>query len=281
VSVRIDAHQHFWRPERGDYGWLTPDLEGLYRDFGPHDLAPLLTRAGVARTIVVQAAPTLSETRFLLEIARATGFVAGVVGWVDLEAPDAADVLAKLAGDRLLRGVRPMIQDIPDPDWMLHPALEAPLRSLSELGLVFDALVRPAHLPNLRRLLDRHPELRVVIDHGAKPDIAAGALAPWAEHMSGLARDTSACCKLSGLMSEAGHDPSLERIRPFAEHLLAAFGPERLLWGSDWPVLTLAGDYETWWEMTQRLLEPLAGADRDRILGGTAARCYRIEEESR
>ncbi len=280
MSGYVDAHQHFWTLSRGDYGWLTPDLEPLYRDFGPGDLRPLLAEAGIARSVVVQAAPTVAETRFLLALADEVEFVAGVVGWVDFEAPDAAATIAGLAQNPALVGLRPMIQDIPDPGWMLRSGLSAAFEQMSASRLVFDALVRPAHLPNLRRLLDRHPDLRVVIDHAAKPDIAGGALEPWARELEGLAHGTDACCKLSGLVSEAGDDPSCARIAPYAERLLALFGAERLLWGSDWPVLTLACGYADWREMTARLLEPLAPKERDAILGGTAERCYGLEGRS-
>ena len=274
MTERVDAHQHFWTLSRGDYAWLTPDLESLYRDFGPADLAPLIARAGVGRTIAVQAAPTLSETRFLLGLAEETAFIAGVVGWVDFAAPDAAATIVELAKNPALLGLRPMIQDIPDPDWMLGPRLAGAFEQLIGSGLVFEALVRPAHLPNLRRLLERYPDLRAVIDHGAKPDIAGGALEPWARELESLARGSTAFCKLSGLVTEAGDDASTARIAPYAERLLAAFGPERLIWGSDWPVVTLACSYQDWCEMTERLLASLDPKERAAILGGTAERCY-------
>ena len=269
----VDAHQHFWRLERGDYAWLTPELAPLYRDFEPADLAPLLSAAGVERSVVVQAAPTPEETRFLLSMAKTTSFIAGVVGWVDLAAPDACDELTTLALDAGLVGIRPMLQDLAEPDWILRDELAPALEQLADLGLVFDALVRPVHLPYLRRLLDRHPRLRVVVDHGAKPDIASGEFEPWAREIAGLAADSDACCKLSGLLTEAA-EPSLDGIRPWAEHLLTTFGPERLLWGSDWPVLGLASDYAEWWEISQRLLDPLAEEERRAVLGGNASRCY-------
>jgi len=270
----IDAHQHFWKLARGDYGWLTPDLAPLYRDFLPGDLDPLRRAANIEASVLVQAAATSDETRFLLEIAEATPWVAGVVGWVDLEAPDAADQLAALAERPVLRGIRPMIQDIADPDWMLSPALDAPLRALPELGLRFDALVKPPHLANLARLLERHPGLRVVIDHGGKPDIRAGVFQGWAEDMTRLARDTDCCCKLSGLVTEAAQDWTDEALRPYVDHLLERFGPERLVWGSDWPVVELAGGYAAWRAASLRLLRGLDASARAGVLGGNARRFY-------
>jgi L-fuconolactonase len=276
---RIDAHQHFWRLGRGDYGWLTPALAPIYRDFEPTDLAPLLARTGIDGTILVQAAPTVAETRFLLELAAATPFVAGVVGWAPLDAPDAADVVAELAGDPRLRGLRPMLHDLPDVDWMLRPALAAGLRAMAALDLTFDALVRPIHLPNLRRLLARHPDLRVVIDHGAKPDIAGGPhgpWAPWADDMAHLARDTRAWVKLSGLVTEDGSAWSVERLRPYVDHLLHHFGPDRMIFGSDWPVVTLRAGYGEWLAAAEALLGGLERSARDQVLGLNAIACYRL-----
>jgi L-fuconolactonase len=274
---RIDSHQHFWSLERGDYDWLTPGLTPLYRDFGPEDLAPHLEATGIEHTILVQAAPTVAETGFLLSIAERTDFVAGVVGWVDLSASDAPDTIADLASNGYLRGVRPMIQDIPDVDWVLSADLEPGLHALIDTGLTFDALVNPAHLPNLRALLSRHPDLEVVIDHGAKPSIARAEFEPWARDLAEIARDSSAACKLSGLVTEAGPNCSFDTLRPYLDHLFEYFGPERLMWGSDWPVVNLAGGYGAWWKMTERTLEPLDAKARAAVLGGTAARFYGID----
>ncbi len=174
----IDAHQHFWRIARGDYGWLTPALAAIYRDFGPADLAPILARHGIDATILVQAAPTVAETRFLLDLAGETPFVAGVVGWAPFAAADAADRIARLAEEPKLVGLRPMVQDEADDDWLIRPALGPAFDAMIAHGLVFDALVLPRHLPRLLRVLERHPDLVVVVDHGAKPRIRDGALAP-------------------------------------------------------------------------------------------------------
>lgn len=274
--MRIDAHQHFWRLERGDYGWLTPDLRPIHRDFLPADLAPLLARADVGGTVLVQAAPSVAETEFMLDLASQTPFVKGVVGWVDFEAEEAAQEIARLAKDLMLVGLRPMIQDIPDDEWMLRPALVPAFDALVAHDLTFDALTLPRHLPHLRRLLARKPEMRVVIDHASKPLIAQREIKGWAEDMSGLARDTNAFCKLSGLVTEAGDDWSVEALRPYVDHLLETFGPERLIWGSDWPVCTLATSYDAWVEATDTLLGDLTGAERAAILGETAARAYHL-----
>jgi L-fuconolactonase len=275
--MQIDAHQHFWRVDRGDYGWLTPDAHGVIcRDFGPDELAPLIAAAGVERTVLVQAAPTAAETEFLLEIAHATPFVAGVVGWADFEAPDAAERIRAMAADEALLGLRPMLQDLADDAWILRPALAAALDAMEAVGLTFDALVTPRHLPHLARLLERRPELKVVIDHGAKPDIAAGALTDWAGAMRAIARDTGAVCKLSGLVTEAGAGWTADQLTPFVDGLLEAFGPARLMWGSDWPVVNEAGGYAAWRAAAAALTARLGAEDRGRIFGGTASAFYGI-----
>jgi L-fuconolactonase len=276
MALQVDSHQHFWSVARGDYGWLTPEQEVLYRDFVPADLEPLIRDAGVQRTVLVQAAPTVEETRFLLDIARDTAWVAGVVGWVDMEATDAPDRLGGLASDAAVKGIRPMIQDIPDVDWMLGKSLEPALRALVELDLAFDALVKPPQLPNLLRLLERHPDLRVVVDHGAKPDIAGGVLEPWASDLARIADETAACCKLSGLATEAGDGWKPESLKPYMDRLLECFGPERLMWGSDWPVVNLAGGYAAWRRASERYLSRLPAPARDAILGGNAAHFYKL-----
>jgi L-fuconolactonase len=273
----IDAHQHFWRLSRGDYGWLTPNLDVLYRDFEPPDLLPLMQGAGVERSVVVQAAPSVAETRFLLGLADTTEWIGGVVGWIEMASGDAVETLEALATHRALRGVRPMIQDIPDPDWMLGDALTPAFEALERCGLVFDALVTPVHLPRLGSLLKRHPALTVVVDHGAKPDIAGGGTETWARDIARIAGDTAACCKLSGLVTEAASDWDDAALRPYVDHLLDCFGPERLLWGSDWPVVELAGGYAAWREASLRLLAGLSADQSAAILGGNAARIYRLD----
>ena len=275
--MQVDAHQHFWRVARGDYGWLTSAAHSaICRDFGPDDLRPLLGAAEVERTVLVQAAPTLAETEFLLELATATPFVAGVVGWADFEAPGAAATIEKLARDSALIGLRPMLQDLADDAWILRPALAPALDAVRAAGLRFDALVTPRHLPHLARFLRGRPDLRVVIDHGAKPDIAHGALENWADAVRAIANDTGAFCKLSGLVTEAGEGWTEAQLKPFVEVLIEAFGPGRLMWGSDWPVVNEAGGYGAWRAAAEALTAQLSAADRARIFGGTAAAFYGI-----
>ncbi|MEO9525829.1 amidohydrolase family protein [Roseibium sp.] len=272
--MRLDGHQHFWKLARADYGWLTAELAPLYRDFVPDDLAPVLGRLGIEGTILVQAAPTVAETRFLLDLARQNDFIKGVVGWADFEAADAPDQIATLASDPKLVGLRPMIQDITDPDWMLHSRLDPAYRALVDADLVFDALTLPQHLPNLLRLAERHADLRMVVDHGSKPRIADGDFEDWAADMKTIASNTSAVCKLSGLVTEAGDNWTLDDLRPYVGHLLETFGPDRLIWGSDWPVCTLACSYDEWARITDDLLQDLGASEREAVMGATAARVY-------
>lgn len=270
----IDAHQHFWQLARGDYAWLTPELKPLYRDFMPDDLRPHLAQSCVEGTVLVQAAPTVSETEFLLEIADNTPFVLGVVGWVDFEAPTAASDIARLATHPKLVGLRPMIQDIADDDWMLSPGLTPAFEAMIDADLTFDALVLPRHLSRLRQLLSRHPKLRCVIDHGAKPEIAHGQFAGWATDIAALANETGAYCKLSGFLTEAGDNWTPTDVVPYIEQLLKTFEPQTLVWGSDWPVLTLASDYGTWIDMARALI-PSQRA-REAIFGTNAVELYKL-----
>ncbi len=275
--MRIDAHQHFWQLKRGDYDWLRPDLVPLYRDYLPDDLRPVIDSHNIDRTILVQAAASTKESEFLLKLSDDNSFIGGVVGWVDLESADCIPTLETLSRHSRFVGIRPMIQDMADPDWMLRPSLDPAFRFLSSRGLVFDALVRPVHLQNLLSLTDRYPELPVVIDHAAKPDIAAGGRSGWSDDLVEIARSTTANCKLSGLVTEAGDQVSIEAIRPYVDVILDAFGPERIMWGSDWPVLKLAAEYDEWVAMTEALLAGANDAARDRIWGGTACEFYSIQ----
>ncbi|UFN50590.1 amidohydrolase family protein [Roseomonas sp. OT10] len=274
--MRVDAHQHYWSLARGDYGWLTADLANIHRDFGPQDLVPHLARHGLDGTVLVQAAPTEAETRWLLDLARDEPTVLGVVGWTELEGPMAAGRVAALAAEPKLVGLRPMAHDLPDPDWLARPSLDPALREMAAAGLVFDALVRPAQMPAMLRLLDRHPDLQVVLDHGGKPPIARGEWQPWAGLATKAAAHARCACKLSGLLTEAAPGAEVEALRPWVGHLLDTFGPDRLMFGSDWPVLELAAGYADWVGMVEELLAPLPAEAQTAVMGRTAMRVYRL-----
>ena len=278
--MSIDAHFHCWQLARGDYGWLNaiarPALAPICRDVAVNDWQALSAPHGVTGGVLVQAAPTEAETDFLLAQADANPAVFGVVGWVDLLAADAPARIKTLALHPRLKGLRPMLQDMEDARWILQAALAPALRAMSDCGLVFDALVKSIHLPHILTLALRYPELRLVIDHAAKPDIAAGEWPPWADCIAQLATETDAMCKLSGLLTEASQSTPPDAVRPWGEHVLSCFGPDRLVWGSDWPVLELAGSYAQWWEQTQQLLAPLSVQEQAAVMSENARRLYRL-----
>ncbi|MCC8618831.1 amidohydrolase family protein [Xanthomonas vesicatoria] len=275
---RIDAHLHFWHLARGDYDWLTPALAPLYRDFAPHDVDDALDAAGVGSVVVVQAAATEAETCYLFELARDEPRIAGVVGWVDFAAPDAAARIGALvrAGGGLLKGLRPMVQDIADAQWLAGADLDAAFDAMLAHDLAFDALIRAVHVPALQARLKRHPQLRVVIDHGGKPQIAAGEFVAWAAGMAALAQHPNVHCKLSGLLTEAAPGAGMDALEPYVAHLFARFGAQRLLWGSDWPVLTLRADYAQWFDLAQQLVTRHAAEHADAVFGDNARTFYRL-----
>ncbi|WP_144150840.1 amidohydrolase family protein [Paraburkholderia sp. BCC1885] len=279
--MQIDAHQHFWNPARGDYGWLTPELTQLYRTFEPADLAPLRERAGVQRTVAVQAAPTVEETRYLLDLARGDASIAGVVGWVPMLLRDAPALLAELARHPQFKGIRPMLQDLPDDDWIANPDLAPAVEALIEHDLAFDALIFTRHVAPFETFAKRFPTLRIVIDHGAKPPIRAGNVGrggwqSWADGITRLAKLPHVHCKLSGLATEAASGWTEATLQPYVDHLLQSFGPARLMWGSDWPVLNLNGDYLLWHSVANSLLAGLSDAQREAVFGANAAAFYRL-----
>jgi L-fuconolactonase len=275
--MRIDAHHHLWTLVRGDYGWLTPELAPIYRDFSLADLTPHLSAAAIDGTILVQAAPTEGETAFLLDIADNADVVRGVVGWTDFDAADGEVRIDALAERKLLVGLRPMVQDIPDDDWLLRPELAILLAAMARHDLIFDALVLPRHLPRLLHVVDSHPDLQFVLDHCAKPRLSTGEIATWRRDIALLAERPNIVCKLSGLSTEAAPNWQIVDLRPAVDHVLGCFGPQRLLWGSDWPVVNLAGGYERWFAATQILLANLSADEKEAIFGGNAARTYLLK----
>ncbi len=275
----IDAHFHAWQLARGDYGWLTPELASIYRDVQVSDWQTHARAWGITGGVLVQAAPTAAETAYLLQQAQRHPEVLGVVGWIDMLAPDALAQVAQCAAQPRLKGLRPMLQDLSDPDWILQPAVQPVLAAMARHGLVFDALILPVHLPRMLALTQAHPDLTVVVDHGAKPVIDLQALPHWAEAMAQLARHSDPArvvCKLSGLWTEAPKGQPVQAVRPWCDALLAIWGPQRLLWGSDWPVLELAGGYDAWRFLSLDVLSPLAEPERQAVLGGNARRIYQL-----
>ena len=240
----IDAHQHFWRISRGDYHWMTPTMPLLARDYLADDLRPHLRKAGVARTVLIQAAATEAETDFLLELASRTDFVAGVTGWLDLGDRGFPQRLAHYRRHPKFVAVRPMLQDLKDDAWILGPVVLGNLHHLAELKFPFEFLTFPRHLPHVLRALEETPALHAVVDHLSKPPIASGALEPWATLMKRVADFPGVHCKLSGMVTEADHAGwSPDSLAPYVDHVVDVFGADRLLFGSDWPVCRLAAEY--------------------------------------
>jgi L-fuconolactonase len=276
----VDAHHHVWDLAVRDPAWLKdPRLAPIHRTFTTADLRPLATAAGVRATVLVQTLALAEETDELLALADGDDLVAGVVGWVDLGAPDVADrVAALLDGPHgaALRGVRHLVQDEPDDDWLARPDVLRGLRAVGEAGLVYDLLTFPRQLPAAVRAVSATPGLVFVLDHCSKPPIASGALEPWAGELRALARLPNVVCKLSGLVTEAAPDWTVADLRPYAEVVLDAFGPARLMVGSDWPVCLLAAGYDTVVATALGLIGSLSPAERAEVTTGTATRVYQL-----
>ncbi len=279
---RIDAHQYYWNPARGDYRALIRD-EALERPFLPADLRPEMAEHGVSKTVLIQAAPTLEETEYLLGIADATPSVAAVVGWVNFEDAARMGALERLAAHPKFIGVRPMIAHQQDPAWMLREDVQWAFEALVDLDLTLDAMVGPEHLDNLRTILGHYPDLRCVIDHCARPAIAdfdndPKAFRDWSMAMTRLAEETSAHVKLSGLIDLAGPDWEVADLRPVAEHVLTRFGAGRVMWGSDWPFVRRNGGYDAWMEAALDLTGALSPGERDAVFATTAKRFYGLRD---
>ncbi|QFT33055.1 Amidohydrolase [Labrenzia sp. THAF82] len=275
----VDAHQHFWTLARGDYAWPNESVAPIFKDFGPQDLEPLLVAAGVDRTVLVQATDSVDETRFLLDLAGKSDRIAAVVGWVDFASNAAVNTVQDLAKNPLLKGLRPMLQGIEQSDWILQDAAEAVLTQMVSADLRFDALVQPRHLPHLFELAKRHPGLSIVVDHLAKPEMGEGREPDhlWRTGMESLAARPNVYCKLSGMVTEIGPDWKLQDLQPFAKTILECFGPDRVMFGSDWPVVNLASDYASWLTAARSLLSGLSESDVSKIMGGTARKFYGID----
>jgi len=273
----IDAHVHLWRLSRGDNIALDASMTAIYRDREPQDLKPRLEAAGVSRVVVVQAAETLAETLFTVGLARKFAWIAGVVAWVEPGSPAIEEEAAALAWNPIVKGVRPVRDDNRSIAWMLDARLGRGWRALSDNGLSLDILVQNwREIPLSVRLAESLPDLSIVLDHCGKPDIAGGAFDPWATHIDALAALPNVVCKLSGLMNCAGVGAGRADVEPYANHVLQAFGANRVMWSSDWSPLDLASDYVTWKRVSDEILAALPSAERDAVMAGVATRVYRL-----
>ena len=253
---------------------MPKDNRILYRDYEPDDLKPLLDEVGIKQTIVVQADDNVAETEFLLDLADKNDWIVGVVGWVDLEHANAVNEIDRLASHPKLVGIRPMIQDIPDVRWMLKPEIAPGLNEMAEHHLTFDALVKPVHLMALQAFLGSYPHLRVVVDHLAKPTFQAEAFSDWSENLAAIARHENVYCKVSGLLTEAPAGARYATLVPYLDVATNSFGPERLLFGSDWPVVNLAGSYGGWVQMIKQYCLETGRADWSKLCHSNVIAAY-------
>lgn len=276
---RIDAHHHFWQLGKYHYPWITDETPALQHDFGPAQLRPLLGRHAIGSTVLVQTIASLDETGWFLELSQQNPWIAGVVGWVDLRDAGVGrvlDGLLKQYGRRLV-GARHNLHDEPDDRWILQEEVQRGLKEVAHHGLAYDLLIRPRHLPVVLHVVQKTPQLRFVVDHAAKPPIAERGWEDWADGIQALARHEHVYCKLSGLITEADHrrwQPS--DLRPYIDHVLSAFGPERIMFGSDWPVCLLAGTYDDVVAALEENLAQLSDNERGWIFGRTAEHVYQL-----
>lgn len=281
ISI-IDAHQHFWNPERGEYGWLSGPYAPLRRVFTPDDLQPELVKASVGATVVVQTWASVEETRAFLALTQKVPYIAGVVGWLDLTAPyirEEIEALKAGPGGHRLVGIRHQVHDEPDENWLRRDVVLRGIEEVARAGLTYDLLLKPRELPAAFYAVHHLPQVRFVIDHIAKPDIRGGGFSLWAERMAPFADERShVWCKLSGMVTEADWEswqPS--DLKPYIDEVLRLFGPSRCMYGSDWPVCRVAGGYGRWLAALKQCIAPLPSEDQAQILARSAVEAYHLD----
>lgn len=278
----VDSHHHFWTPDRHDYSWMAgAEMDPIRRSFGPADLRPQLTEAGVDYSVLVQTVPSVAETREFMAVAERTRFVAGVVGWVDLTDDGIGATLEELRAQPYgasLVGIRHQVHDERDAQWLLRPDVQRGLAAVRDAGLAYDILIRPRELPAALEMARSFPDMRLVVDHLAKPPIASGKIDEWEAQMEPYRELAHVCCKLSGMVTEADWTSwKPADLRPYVERVIDIFGPERVMYGSDWPVCLLAGSYGAVKRALEEVLPPLSADDRAAVFGGNAIRFYGLD----
>lgn len=278
MTERIDAHHHLWRYSKEEYGWIGPGMEEIARDFLPDGLESELGACGVSGSVVVQARQTLDETEWLLMLAERSAWIRGVVGWAPIADRHFPADLEKLRTSNKLKGLRHIIQAEPDDEFILRQDFNAGIKALGGSGLVYDILIYDRHLPAAIRFVDRHPNQVFVLDHLAKPRIKERVLEPWRTNLLELGKRENLYCKLSGMVTEADWaDWAASDLRPYVHAALEAFGPARLMFGSDWPVCLLASSYDRWYRTAEDLLSELSESEKKLVLGAVAARIYSLD----
>jgi L-fuconolactonase len=275
--TKLDAHHHLWQYNTQDYGWITDQMSVLRRSFTPSDLKAQLDANGITGSIAVQARQILDETTFLLAAAASHSFIKGVVGWVPLIDPKVEADLERFAQDKRLRGVRHILQDETDEHYILRPDFNRGIRTLKKFHLAYDILIFERHLPQTIEFVDKHPDQRFIVDHLAKPRVRYNAVSPWREHMFELAKRPHVYCKISGLATEGDHAKwTKEHLRTYMDVVLQAFGPKRVMFGSDWPVCLLAIKYGQWVALVSEEIAGLSLSEQDRIWSETAVEAYQL-----
>lgn len=277
---KIDAHHHFWKYDPVEYNWITDEMSTIRRNFGPEDLQREMAAAGISGAISVQARQTPEETHALLNYADRNEFIRGVVGWAPLIHPGVAEIIAKLASNRKLRALRHVLQDERDPNYMLREDFNRGIATLLQFRLTYDILIYERHLPQTIQFVDKHPTQVFVVDHFAKPRVKAREISPWRERMQELAKRPNVYCKLSGLVTEADyHNWREEQLQPYFETVVESFSPQRLMFGSDWPVCLVATTYRNWVDIVVRVTSKLSESEQQQIWSGTAQRAYQLQSE--
>jgi L-fuconolactonase len=278
VAAKIDAHHHLWRYNATEYGWLTDEMKAMRRDFLPKDLMAELAGAGIDGTVAVQARQTLDETRWLLDLADECEAIRGVVGWAPIAGEDFPGVMEEFEHRTKLKGLRHVIQAEPDENYILRADFNAGIEAMQGSGLVYDILIYDRHLPQTIEFVDQYPDQVFVLDHIAKPQIAAALMEPWSENLHELALRKNVWCKVSGLVTEAEWKSwNIETLRPYLDTVVDAFGANRLMAGSDWPVCLVATEYKAWFEVLRSYFAAFSDSERDAIFGGTATQVYGLE----
>lgn len=275
--MKIDSHHHFWKYNKKEYGWMDERMARIRRDFLPADLKREIDRAGIDGVVSVQARQTVEETRFLLALAERREFIKGVVGWVPLIDPNVREAMAEFSAQEKLKGYRHVLHDEQDDRYMMRDDFNSGVKAVTEAGLIYDILIFEKHLPQTIEFVDRHPHQVFVVDHIAKPRIRDGYLSPWQSRINELARRENVYCKISGLAAEADWQNWTEaELKPYLDTVVEAFGPKRLMFGSDWPVCLLAVEYARWSRIVTEYVASLTAAEQSRILGGTAVEAYKL-----
>ena len=275
--MKIDAHHHFWNYEPVEYGWIDDSMKAIQRDFMPEELQEEIATAGVDGVVSVQARQSLAETEWLLRLAAKYDFIKGVVGWVELVSPKVGAELERFAANRKLKSVRHVVQAEPDEKFILRGDFNRGIRELKKLSLVYDILIFERQLPQAIQFVDAHPSQVFILDHLAKPRIKDGLFEPWNKNLRELAKRPNIYCKVSGLVTEADYATWTDaQLQPYLNAALEAFGPRRLMFGSDWPVCLVTCGYARWHQLVTSWVAGLSPDERARVLGGTAAEAYKL-----